>query len=74
LAAWPAETDQEAIVDRPEIVHPEGVDASHAVAAIETFVARLEAAQQAEDVAGLMGLFAENSVWTTAHGKRIVGL
>ena len=60
-------------MDRPEIVHPEGFDASHAVAAIEALVDRLEAAQQAEDVAGFMRLFAKNSVWTTAHGRRIVG-
>jgi uncharacterized protein (TIGR02246 family) len=59
-------------VDRPEIVHPEGVDATGA-AAIEALVARLEAAQQAEDVAGFMALFVADSVWTTAHGKRIVG-
>jgi len=61
------------MVHRPEIVYPEGVAAGDAVAAIEAFVRRLQAAQQAEDVEGFMKLFAEDSVWTTAHGKRIVG-
>jgi uncharacterized protein (TIGR02246 family) len=58
---------------RPEMVHPPGVEPGEAVAAIEAFVARLEAAQRAEDVEGFMALFAKDSVWTTAHGKRIVG-
>ena len=61
------------MTDRPEIVKPDGVDLGDSVAAIQAFVARLEAAQQAEDVVGFMALFAEHSVWTTAHGKRIVG-
>jgi uncharacterized protein (TIGR02246 family) len=50
-----------------------GHELADAVSAIEGFVARLQAAQQAEDVAGFMALFAEDAVWTTAHGKRIVG-
>ena len=61
------------MVHRPEVVDPEGVAAGDAVAAIEALVRRLQAAQQAEDVEGFMKLFAEDSVWTTAHGKRIVG-
>jgi uncharacterized protein (TIGR02246 family) len=60
-------------VDGPEIVYPEGVEPGDDVAAIEALVTRLQAAQQAEDVEGFMQLFAERSVWTTAHGKRIVG-
>jgi uncharacterized protein (TIGR02246 family) len=60
-------------MQRPEIVHVDVADAAEAVAAIEAFVARLQAAQQAEDVAGFMALFAEDAVWTTAHGKRFVG-
>jgi uncharacterized protein (TIGR02246 family) len=61
------------MTDRPEIVKPDGVDLGDSVAAIQALVARLEAAQQAEDVVGYMAPFAEHSVWTTAHGKRIVG-
>ena len=63
----------DAMMQRPEIVTPDHVDAGDSVAAIEALVARLEAAQQAEDVTGFMALFAEHAVWTTAHGKRIVG-
>ena len=61
------------MVHGPEIVYPEGVAAGDAVAAIEALVRQLQAAQQAEDVEGFMKLFAEDSVWTTAHGKRIAG-
>ncbi len=43
------------------------------VAAIVDLVRRVEAAQQAEDVAAFSGAFAEHSVWTTAHGKRLIG-
>jgi drug/metabolite transporter (DMT)-like permease len=44
-------------MQRPEVVHLDVADAAEAVAAIEAFVARLQAAQQAEDVAGFMALF-----------------
>jgi uncharacterized protein (TIGR02246 family) len=60
-------------VEPPEVVTSRGADAGEAVAEIEAFVARLQAAQQAEDVAGFMALFAKHAVWTTAHGKRIAG-
>jgi uncharacterized protein (TIGR02246 family) len=60
------------MMDRPETIPADGVDEA-ALRAIEEFVARLQAAQQAEDVAGFVAFFAEDSVWTTAHGKRIVG-
>jgi uncharacterized protein (TIGR02246 family) len=44
------------------------------VAAIVRLVGEVEAAQQREDVAGFTGAFQQHSVWTTAHGKRLVGL
>ena len=43
------------------------------VALIEKTVARLERAQQAEDVAAFMRLFGADPVWVTAHGKRLIG-
>jgi uncharacterized protein (TIGR02246 family) len=61
------------MMDRLQIVEPEGIDASQSVPAIEAFVERLQAAQQGEGRAGFIELFAEQAVWTTAHGKRIVG-
>jgi uncharacterized protein (TIGR02246 family) len=59
--------------DRLLVVHPEGMDPGDALAAIEALVARLQTAQQSEDVAGFIALFAEHAVWTTGHGKRLVG-
>jgi hypothetical protein len=62
------------MTDRPEIVKPDGVDLGDSVAAIEAFVARLEAAQQAEDVVGFMALFAERSGPTRAGSHYVVSV
>ena len=57
------------------IVQPPGSADERAadVEAIVDLVRRVEAAQQGEDVAAFTGAFAEHSVWTTAHGKRLIG-
>jgi uncharacterized protein (TIGR02246 family) len=43
------------------------------VEAIEAVVAELERAQQNELVDAFVALFRSDAVWTTAHGKRLVG-
>ena len=43
-------------------------------AAAESLVARVEEAQQREDVDAFLDLFRDDALWTTAHGKRLVGL
>jgi len=40
---------------------------------IVALVGRLEHAQQHEDVDAFIGLFREDAVWTTGHGRRLVG-
>jgi uncharacterized protein (TIGR02246 family) len=44
------------------------------LAAVTAVVARLEQAQQAEDVDGFLGLFAPDPVWTTGGGRRLKGI
>jgi len=43
------------------------------LAAITETVARLERAQQAEDVEGFMELFGSDPVWVTSGGRRLIG-
>lgn len=42
--------------------------------AIAAVVARLEQAQQGEDVEGFLSLFAPEPVWTTGGGRRLKGM
>ncbi|MFI9627844.1 SgcJ/EcaC family oxidoreductase [Streptomyces sp. NPDC052042] len=42
--------------------------------AIERVVAEVERAQRAKDVEGFLALFHPDAVWTTAHGKVLIGL
>ncbi len=44
------------------------------IAAIEKVVAEVERAQRAKDVEGFLALFHPEALWTTAHGKVLVGL
>ncbi|MFM9444935.1 SgcJ/EcaC family oxidoreductase [Streptomyces acidiscabies] len=44
------------------------------VAAIEKVVAEVERAQRAKDVEGFLSLFHPEALWTTGHGKVLVGL
>jgi uncharacterized protein (TIGR02246 family) len=43
------------------------------LAAIADTVARLEHAQQRENVGAFLQLFVRDAVWVTAHGRRLVG-
>ncbi|MEU6840840.1 SgcJ/EcaC family oxidoreductase [Streptomyces sp. NPDC046716] len=42
--------------------------------AIEQIVATVERTQRAKDAAGFLALFHSDAVWTTAHGKVLIGL
>ncbi|MEV0413568.1 SgcJ/EcaC family oxidoreductase [Streptomyces sp. NPDC050448] len=42
--------------------------------AIEQVVATVERAQRAKDVEGFLALFHPDALWTTAHGKVLIGL
>ncbi|GGS12312.1 hypothetical protein GCM10010269_59360 [Streptomyces humidus] len=44
------------------------------VKAIEEVVAAVERTQRARDVEGFLALFHPDALWTTAHGKVLVGL
>ncbi|WP_326770508.1 SgcJ/EcaC family oxidoreductase (plasmid) [Streptomyces sp. NBC_01591] len=44
------------------------------IKAIEHIVATVEHAQRAKDVEGFLALFHPDAVWTTAHGKVLIGL
>jgi uncharacterized protein (TIGR02246 family) len=44
------------------------------IKAIEQVVAAVERAQRAKDVEGFLALFHPNALWTTAHGKVLIGL
>jgi uncharacterized protein (TIGR02246 family) len=41
--------------------------------AVTAVVARVERAQQDEDVDGFVALFRADAIWTTGHGRRLVG-
>jgi uncharacterized protein (TIGR02246 family) len=41
---------------------------------VRAVVAALERAQQKEDPDAFVGLFRDDAIWTTAHGKRLFGL
>ncbi|MFI1509509.1 SgcJ/EcaC family oxidoreductase [Streptomyces sp. NPDC020597] len=43
------------------------------IKAIEQVVAAVERAQRAKDVEGFLALFHPDALWTTAHGKVLVG-
>jgi uncharacterized protein (TIGR02246 family) len=43
------------------------------IKAIEEVVAAVERAQRAKDVEGFLALFHPDALWTTAHGKVLVG-
>ncbi|WP_416975452.1 SgcJ/EcaC family oxidoreductase [Streptomyces sp. 4F14] len=43
------------------------------VAAIERVVAEVERTQRAEDVEGFLALFHPEALWTTGHGKVLIG-
>ncbi|MFG2128652.1 SgcJ/EcaC family oxidoreductase [Streptomyces sp. NPDC048751] len=44
------------------------------IKAIEQVVATVERTQRAKDVDGFLALFHPDAVWTTAHGKVLIGL
>ncbi|MBP5938068.1 SgcJ/EcaC family oxidoreductase [Streptomyces sp. LBUM 1476] len=44
------------------------------IAAIEKVVAEVERAQRAKDVEGFLALFHPEALWTTGHGKVLIGL
>ena len=56
-------------------ISPPGAESARQddIEAIVGTVARLERAQQHEDVEGFIALFAEDPVWTTAHGLLLSG-
>lgn len=43
------------------------------IKAIEEVVATVEVAQRAKDVEGFLALFHPDALWTTAHGKVLIG-
>lgn len=43
------------------------------IAAIEKIVAHVERTQRAKDAEGFLALFHPDALWTTAHGKVLVG-
>ncbi|MFH8803987.1 SgcJ/EcaC family oxidoreductase [Streptomyces sp. NPDC017936] len=43
------------------------------IKAIEEVVAAVERAQRAKDVEGFLALFHPDALWTTAHGKVLIG-
>ncbi|MFD7526309.1 SgcJ/EcaC family oxidoreductase [Streptomyces sp. NPDC059849] len=43
------------------------------IKAIEQVVATVERAQRAKDVEGFLALFHPNAIWTTGHGKVLIG-
>ena len=43
------------------------------VAAVVALVARVQEAQQTEDVEGFIALFRKDALWVTGHGKRLYG-
>ncbi|MEU0228142.1 SgcJ/EcaC family oxidoreductase [Streptomyces sp. NPDC006284] len=43
------------------------------ITAIEQVVATVERAQRAKDVEGFLALFHPDALWTTAHGKVLIG-
>ncbi|MFC5657785.1 SgcJ/EcaC family oxidoreductase [Streptomyces nogalater] len=44
------------------------------IEAIEQVVATVERTQRAKDVEGFLALFHPHALWTTAHGKVLIGL
>ncbi|MFE6889669.1 SgcJ/EcaC family oxidoreductase [Streptomyces sp. NPDC057694] len=42
--------------------------------AIEQIIATVEQTQRAKDATGFLALFHSDAVWTTAHGKVLIGL
>jgi uncharacterized protein (TIGR02246 family) len=63
------------VFDESTVVRVEPVEV-HAEAdddEIAAVVARLERAQQHEDVDAFVALFREDAVWTTGHGRRLIG-
>ncbi|OPF83803.1 DUF4440 domain-containing protein [Streptomyces antioxidans] len=44
------------------------------IKAIEQVVAAVERTQRAKDAEGFLALFRPDAVWTTAHGKVLIGL
>ncbi|WP_413103921.1 SgcJ/EcaC family oxidoreductase [Streptomyces sp. Inha503] len=44
------------------------------IKAIEQVVAAVERAQRAKDVEGFLALFHPDALWTTAHGKVLIGI
>ncbi|MFE2148323.1 SgcJ/EcaC family oxidoreductase [Streptomyces sp. NPDC059456] len=44
------------------------------IKAIEQVVATVERTQRAKDAEGFLGLFHPDALWTTAHGKVLIGL
>ncbi|GGR75856.1 MULTISPECIES: SgcJ/EcaC family oxidoreductase [Streptomyces] len=44
------------------------------IKAIEQVVATVERTQRAKDVEGFLALFHPDALWTTAHGKVLIGL
>ena len=43
------------------------------LAAIEAVIRELERSQQHEEPDAFVALFRDDAVWTTAHGKRLIG-
>ncbi|MDT9680818.1 SgcJ/EcaC family oxidoreductase [Streptomyces sp. TRM76323] len=44
------------------------------IKAIEEIVATVERTQRAKDAEGFLALFRSDAIWTTAHGKVLIGL
>ncbi|GHF67660.1 hypothetical protein GCM10018790_52040 [Kitasatospora xanthocidica] len=58
----------EAATTRPTETHAADIDA------IEQVVATVERTQRAKDAEGFLALFHPDALWTTAHGKVLIGL
>ncbi|MFE7527535.1 SgcJ/EcaC family oxidoreductase [Kitasatospora sp. NPDC057542] len=58
-----------------EAAATEPADTEHAdISAIERVVAAVERAQRAKDADAFLALFHPEALWTTAHGKVLIGL
>lgn len=67
--SYAARTPRDKIVVQPA----DSAERTEDIDAIVELVRRVETAQQTEDVKGFIGAFERHSVWTTAHGKRLIG-
>lgn len=66
-------TDDKAVETAPTKAHDKAVDEAD-LKAIAQVVATVERTQRAKDPEGFLALFHPDALWTTAHGKVLIGL